>query len=932
MFKTEAIDNDSTEVAFIGSLGVAIYNTQNESKVRHYDLDDDLFIDQDDLYSHYYQLCINKSETIIKTKDARQESIDEELKLLSLKMHALDFLCKASTPYYSEELILELYQASIELQEKSPEVQNFVINRLLSLPQSLSGINFTTLLEKLDKANHLQEKSPIDTKLRSVLRIVNLPESNQAIEKIRVPFVNFIKNFTLLGEFEQEDITFMELERELTDEGRLADIVKSILSFDTEESETLDAIIKRTLDALKFKVLERESQLANRNALTGIIDNFETSLNNVIHEFKAEVDDNQTIQKQKDITENNEDNHTLPLSNAIISTWLEDKKTFEIDPKRTAKVYSENPTEAANQQVDYLFDLYTKKKTINKIDNELCQFIEKNLKNGYSVHLCKTLCNLAGQLLTLNDHSVFAIILDLYRMAQKTNDNDAVAFNGYAETLKAMGRLDEALETYQQAKDRFNDNTVAFNGYAETLKIMGRLDEALEAYQQAKDRFNDNTVAFNGYAETLKAMGRLDEALKAYQQETTEEFNNDAVAACGYAETLKAMGRLDEALKAYQQAKDRFNDNTVAFNGYAETLKAMGRLDEALEAYQQAKDRFNDNTVAFNGYAETLKAMGRLDEALEAYQQAEERFNNDAVAVCGYAETLKAMGRLDEALKAYQQAKNRFNDDAVAVCGYAETLKAMGRLDEALEAYQHAKDRFNDNAVAVCGYAETLKAMGRNKEALNTYKIIYKKFPYDRVIRFAFAKTYIITKQYDQALTLIETPNKLTDEQDWRDFYLKISILLWQNKVKEALEALSINQPSNCPYHKSKAYLNHIYSLALFRDDQIKASQRLCEKIDHNASPTISASTKLIIHQIDWRLEGNILPKQSAKKLVDYISKDGDGKKFNDLAEQMDSYYLENNKDKKSKENMIMIENQLLLDLPELYIPIKTDGANQYIQ
>ena len=864
MFKTETIDNGSTEVAFIGSLGVAIYNTQNESKVRHYDLDDDLFIDQDDLYSHYYQLCINKSETIIKTNNARQESIDEELKSLSLKMHALDFLCKASTPYYSEELILELYQASIELQEKSPEVQNFVINRLLSLPQSLSGINFTTLLEKLDKANYLQEKSPIDTKLRTVLRIISLPESDQVIEKIRVPFVNFIKNFTLLGEFEQEDITFMELERELTDEGRLADIVKSILSLDTEESETLDAITKRTLDALKFKVLERGNQLPNRNALTGIIDNFETSLNNVIHEFKAKVDDNQIIQKQKDITENNEDNHTLPLSNAIISTWLEDKKTFEIDPKRTAKVYSENPTEAANQQVDYLFDLYTKKKTINKIDNELCQFIEKNLKNGYSVHLCKTLCNLAGQLLTLNDHSVFAIILDLYRMAQKTNDNDAVAVCGYAETLKAMGRLDEALKAYQQAKNRFNDDAVAVCGYAETLKAMGRLDEALKAYQQAKNRFNDDTVAFNGYAETLKAMGRLDEALKAYQQETTEEFNNDAVAACGYAETLKAMGRLDEALEAYQQAKDRFNDN--------------------------------------------------------------------AVAVCGYAETLKIMGRLNEALKAYQQAKNRFNDDAVAVCGYAETLKAMGRLDEALEAYQQAKDRFNDNAVAVCGYAETLKAMGRNKEALNTYKIIYKKFPYNRVIRFAFAKTYIITKQYDQALTLIETPNKLTDEQDWRDFYLKISILLWQNKVKEALEALSINQPSNCPYHKSKAYLNHIYSLALFRDDQIKASQRLCEKIDHNASPTISASTKLIIHQIDWRLEGNILPKQSAKKLVDYISKDGDGKKFNDLAEQIDSYYLENNKDKKSKENMIMIENQLLLDLPELYIPIKTDGANQYIQ
>ena len=1035
---SEPVSNLPPEIAIIGSLGVALYHNDDTHKVRRYSLDEDTFTDQDHLFSQLRKLCLNECETIyVKIEDLKQGVIDSELKAFSLKMHALDFLCQATSPDYSDELCRDLYFASLDIQEEFPEAREFVINRLLSLPPPQANASFSKLLSVLDKAVCHSTKKPSEDHLRRVLKTISQPESSLIIEKVRAPFVQFMRSFVSVGEFAHDDIdiAFVKLEREFIDNGTIAAIVKPILSLNTEKNESIDTIAQRTIEKIKFKVLERGSQLSNRNALAGIIDDFDASLNAVIDHFKAEGNFFKSLQMQSDQPadlsaanqENKGEQHKFPLSNAIILTWQENKQKFEKERKKSNKnnySTSQNPLDIAREQIDYLFDLFLKQKSINKIDQELSKFVEKNLQNGDSLHLCKTLSNLADKLFRLNNNRHFEMVLNLYEMAQKSNHGDPVATCGYAETLKSMGRLEEALTTYEQAKQKFSDNPVAHNGYAETLKSMGRLEEALKTYEQAKQQFTYDPVAACGYAETLKSMGRLEEALTTYEQ-AKQQFTHDPVAACGYAETLKSMGRLEEALTTYEQTKQQFSDNPVAVCGYAEILKSMGRLEEALTTYEQTKQQFSDNPVAVCGYAEILKSMGRLEEALKEYEKAKQQFTYDPVAACGYAETLKSMGRLEEALTTYEQAKQKFSDNPVAACGYAETLKSMGRLqealttyeqakqqfthdpvahngyaetlksmgrlqealttyeqakqqfthdpvahngyaetlksmgrlqealityeqakqqftnnpvthngyaetlksmgrlEEALTTYEQAKKQFTNDPVAACGYAETLKSMGRLQEALELYKNIHEKFPYNRVIRSAFAKIYIILEKYEKAAHLVSTHSTLATESDWRDFYLKISALLWQNKITEALQSLAEHKPSDCPFNKTRALLHHLHTLALYRDNQMKQAEQLYETIDIHNVPAVSVGAKLIKYQIDRRVDADLSNIKPAKEIVSYIPKEGDGKKIVELAEKIDLHYQISRESQPSSSDIIVeAENDLLLDLPDLNIPI----------
>ena len=246
----------------------------------------------------------------------------------------------------------------------------------------------------------------------------------------------------------------------------------------------------------------------------------------------------------------------------------------------------------------------------------MIKLAERQFAEGGPQKFAMSLTNLATRL--RDDASVAFTLHDL---AVICAPEDAAVHSARAETLRALGRLDEALAAYDRAVEDFPDNAVARTGRAETLRAVGRLDEALAAYDRAVEDFPQDAVPRNGRAETLRALGRLKEALAAYDR-AVEDFPQDAVARNGRAETLRALGRLDEALAAYDRAVGEFPHNIVARAGRAETLRALGRLDEALAAYDRAVQDFPQDAVTRNGRAVILADIGRLDEARNALQAA----------------------------------------------------------------------------------------------------------------------------------------------------------------------------------------------------------------------------------------------------------------------------------------------------------------------
>lgn len=125
---------------------------------------------------------------------------------------------------------------------------------------------------------------------------------------------------------------------------------------------------------------------------------------------------------------------------------------------------------------------------------------------------------------------------------------DAIAFTGYAPTLKNAKKLTTASPT-----------AITFTGYAPTLKKIARLTAA-----------SPTTIAFTGYAPTLKATKRLNAGAP------------DALTFTGYAPTLRKIARLTTA-----------SPTAITFTGYAPSgLKSAKRLAAA-----------SPTAIAFTGYA-----------------------------------------------------------------------------------------------------------------------------------------------------------------------------------------------------------------------------------------------------------------------------------------------------------------------------------------
>jgi tetratricopeptide (TPR) repeat protein len=339
---------------------------------------------------------------------------------------------------------------------------------------------------------------------------------------------------------------------------------------------------------------------------------------------------------------------------AAVKDWVADAAFRGGRQRQRSSAMSANEAfEQVGSQKAFVID-YLQKNRLGRAEKAVLALIRSQRRHSTIVNqrrqsglelLCKSLSDLGATAIRL---SYFEFAQRLYVAAQVANQRDPVPFSGYAETLRKLGRPEEALAVYHDAKAAFPHDVVSFTGYAETLRQLGRPEEALSVYGDAKAAFPHEAVPFTGYAETLRQLGRPEEALAVYG-DAKAAFPHHVVPFNGYAETLRQLGRPDEALAAYGDAKAAFPHEVYAFTGYAETLRQLGRPDEALAVYGDAKAAFPHDVVPFTGYAETLRQLGRPDEAEAAFRSALDEFPGERVAKNALACLLVEKGLIVEA-------------------------------------------------------------------------------------------------------------------------------------------------------------------------------------------------------------------------------------------------------------------------------------------
>lgn len=447
------------------------------------------------------------------------------------------------------------------------------------------------------------------------------------------------------------------------------------------------------------------------------------------------------------------------------------------------------------------------------------QLVSSQLANGGAEYAAKSLSSLASEARKLGQHS---IELEWALNATELAPDDGYAYGVVADTYLQLYRLAEAEAAFRRAIEKGEDE-FGIVGLARTLRASGRLEDALKAFDEARLRYKDGRrpqYAWSGYCETLRDLGRFEEALSSYEQ-ANKLFEHEAGIRCGKASVLVDLGRLHEAVEVYKATIDDFRDEPVPYCGLAECFKKMGDFDKALAQYEITIAKFPNVSVAICGRADVLRAMGEFSRALECYRDAMNSFPFEPSAFSGYAETYRDMGDFDNAIRAYQTAIERFPLEARTRSAYANVLKSFRQYEMALQAYDRNVKDFPQHIVNRTGRASMLKQLGHYGEAVAAYRAILQDNPQYAYAVNGLAAALVALGQYSEAENLLNRSAPQT-ETDWVAYHIGGMILLARAQYEDAAKHFEFGL-NNVPFFRQRAVFRQ--ALALARMKQLRYHQ-----------------------------------------------------------------------------------------------------------
>jgi uncharacterized protein (TIGR02466 family) len=213
-------------------------------------------------------------------------------------------------------------------------------------------------------------------------------------------------------------------------------------------------------------------------------------------------------------------------------------------------------------------------------------------------------------------------------------------------TLKELGRLDDAEASYSQAIALRPDYAEAHSNLGVTLKELGRLDDAEASYSQAIALKPDYAEAHSNLGVTLKELGRLDDAEASYSQAIALKPDY-AEAHSNLGVTLQELGRLDDAEASCLQAIALRPDYAEAHYNLGNILKELGRVDDAEASYTQAIALKPGYVEALSNRSSLLFDKGEYEAALRDADACTLDIKNRVLPLI----SLYALGRLSEIYK-----------------------------------------------------------------------------------------------------------------------------------------------------------------------------------------------------------------------------------------------------------------------------------------
>jgi tetratricopeptide (TPR) repeat protein len=237
-----------------------------------------------------------------------------------------------------------------------------------------------------------------------------------------------------------------------------------------------------------------------------------------------------------------------------------------------------------------------------------------------------TLQALYQQALGSHKRGELAAAEELYRQILDAAPKSFAARHMLGVLKAQQGDKTQALEILAEALAQNPDAADAQFNYANVLKTVGRLEEALQAYDRALTIRPDYSAARIARAEALNVQGnglrdaeRYEDALECYNRSLddapgySDALNNRAVA-------LWSMGRFEEALSGFDAALAARPDYVEAHYNRGNALRDLLRLEEAKQSFDRAIAIAPDFAPAYRNKGFCALLQGDFVQGLPLYE------------------------------------------------------------------------------------------------------------------------------------------------------------------------------------------------------------------------------------------------------------------------------------------------------------------------
>jgi tetratricopeptide (TPR) repeat protein len=262
----------------------------------------------------------------------------------------------------------------------------------------------------------------------------------------------------------------------------------------------------------------------------------------------------------------------------------------------------------------------------------------------------------------------------------------------------------------QAARLRPSDAGVQLN-LGTVMRALGRLDDAIERFRNALHLRGDFALAHYNLGNAYAAAGRHADAADSFQR-ALELQPNDVRARVNLGTSLIALDRHEEAARALRDALRLDARHAGAHNNLGMALNGIGALPDALDAFRAAIDIEPRYVAAHFNLANTLDALGRHAEAIHAYETALALQPNFPAALHGLGTAYAALGQHRNAASSFERAVGLEPHAAPSWLALGNARAALAAYEAATRAYDQALRLRPDLALAHLNRAMTYLVRG----------------------------------------------------------------------------------------------------------------------------------------------------------------------------------------------------------------------------